>query len=132
MKNKKLLIALSTLLAVSVLTTGCGREIEVKNGSKVAVSVSGAKFTATEYYEEIKEDNIEKLVNMIDHSLFDKKYSTTDEEKEEIENQISQVKQYAGDSEDTYKALLRQYFGVETEEELREMLSLEYKRKSAV
>ncbi len=132
MKNKKIIIALSTLLAVSMLTTGCGKEIEVKNGSKVAVSVSGAKFTATEYYEEIKENNIEKLVNMIDHSLFDKKYKTSDEEKEEIENQVNQVKQYAGDNEETYKSLLRQYFGVETEEELREMLSLEYKRKLAI
>ncbi len=132
MKKKKVIIALSTLLAVSLLATGCGKEIEVKNGSKVAVSTSGGKITATEYYEQVKEKNSGELIDMIDHSLFDKKYKTTDEETESINNQIDQIKAYSGDNEDTYQSLLKQYFGVETEDELREMLSLEYKRKLAV
>ena len=37
MKKKSLIMCLSTLLVVTLLTTGCGKEIEVKNGSKVAV-----------------------------------------------------------------------------------------------
>jgi len=132
MKKKKAIIVLSTLLAVSLLTTGCGKEIEVKNGSKVAVSVSGGKFTATEYYEKVKEDNIETLIDMIDHSLFDKKYKTDDKETEEIENQITQLKSYSGEDEESFNNLIRQYFGAKNEEDLREMLSLEYKRKLAV
>ena len=132
MKKKKIIIALSTLLAVSLLATGCGKKIEVKNGSKVAVSTSGGKITATEYYEKIKEKDIGMLIDMIDHSLFDKKYKTTDEETESINNQIDQIKSYSKNDEATYQSLLKQYFGVETEEELRDMLSLEYKRKLAV
>ena len=46
-----------------------GKDIEVKNGSKVAVSVKKDKYTATEYYERIKEDNISTLVDMIDKDL---------------------------------------------------------------
>ncbi len=132
MKKGKLLICLGTVLAVSALTTGCGREIEVKNGSKVAVSLENDKFTATEYYEKIKENNISVLVDMIDHSLLDEKYKADDKEKESIDNQVNQIKSYYGQDEDSYTSVLRQYFGVETEEELREKLSLEYKRNLAV
>ena len=132
MKKKKTIIALSTLLAVTLLATGCGKEIEVKNGSKVAVSVSSDKFTATEYYEKIKEDNISTLIEMIDHSLFDKKYKTDNKETEEIDKQVNQIKNYYGEDEETFNNVVKQYFGVENEKELREMLSLEYKRKLAV
>ena len=132
MKKKKTIIALSTLLAVTLLATGCGKEIEVKNGSKVAVSVSSDKFTATEYYEKIKEDNISTLIEMIDHSLFDKKYKTDNKETEEIDKQVNQIKNYYGEDEEKFNNVVKQYFGVENEKELREMLSLEYKRKLAV
>ena len=74
MKNKKLLLGMSTLLAISLFATGCGKEIEVKNGSKVAVSMKGEKYTATEYYNKIKEKNISTLIELMDHNLFDKKY----------------------------------------------------------
>ena len=132
MKRKNWISLLSALLIISTLVTGCGKKIEVKNGSKVAVSVKGEKFTATEYYEKIKKDNISRLIDMIDHSLFDKKYKTDSKETEEINNQISQIKSMYGSNEDTYKSVLQQYFGVETESELKEKLSLEYKRKKAV
>lgn len=132
MKNKKLVMCLSSLLIISLITTGCGKEIEVKNGSKVTVSVKGDKFTATEYYNEIKENNISTLIDMIDHSLFDKKYKADKEEDEEVKKQIDQIKSYYGSNEETYQNVLRQYFGVESEEELEESLRLEYKRNEAV
>ena len=132
MEKKKIIMGLSALLVASLIVTGCGKEIPVKNGSKVAVSVKKDKFTATEYYEKIKEKNISSLIDMIDHSILDKKYKTDDEEKENTENQIEQIKQYYGEEESTYKAALKQYFGAEDEDELRTMLSLNYKRNKAV
>lgn len=132
MKNKKIIICLSSLLAISLLTSGCGKEIEVKNGSKVAVSITGGKFTATEYYSEIKEDNISALIDMIDHSLLDKKYKSDKEEDEQIKKQIEQIKSAYGSNETTFKSVLQQYFGVESEKELEEKLRLEYKRNKAV
>ena len=133
MKKRKSIIYLGVLLSLAFLVTGCKKqEIEVKNGSKVAVSVKKDKFTATEYYEKIKEDNISILVDMIDHSLLDEKFKTDDEEKESIDNQINQIKNYYGASEETFQAALTSYFGVESEAELREKLSLEYKRTKAV
>ena len=130
--KRKLIMGLSALLVVSLITTGCGKKIEVKNGSKVAVSIKGDKFTATEYYEKIKKDNISKLIDMIDHSLLDKKYKTDDDETKTIDNQIEQIKSYAGEGEDNFIALIKQYYGTDSEKELREKLSLEYKRNKAV
>lgn len=132
MKNKKHIISLSCLLLlVSCFVTGCKQEIEVKDGSKVAVSVDGGKITATEYYKKIKENNVSVLIDMIDHELFDEKYPTTAEEDEKVESQITQLKESYSD-EETLNAILSQYFGVSNEEELEEMLRLEYKRELAV
>ena len=132
MKKSKIVLGVSALLVASLIATGCGNKIPVKNGSKVAVSIKGDKFTATEYYEEIKENNIINLIDMIDHSILDKKYESDEAEKTEIDNQIEQIKQYYGEDENTYKSVLKQYFGANNEDELRTKLSLEYKRNKAV
>ena len=132
MKKNKIIMGISALLVVSLIATGCGKQVEIKNGSKVAVSVKGDKFTATEYYQKIKQDNIHTIVEMIDHSILDKKYKSDEEEKNYIEDQIKQIKSYYGEDEETYKKVIKQYFGVENESELKEMIALEYKRNKAV
>ena len=131
MKNKKIIYTLG-ILVVSFLVTGCGKEIAVKNGSKVAVSTKTEKYTATEYYNEIKKDNIAKLVDMLDKDLLYKKYKTDSKETEAIDKQIEQVKSYYGSDENTYQSMLKQYFGVDSEKDLKEKLKLEYKRNLAV
>lgn len=132
MKRKKLILCLSSILIISIITSGCGKTVEIKDGSKVAVSVKGGKITATEYYNEIKNSNISKLIDMIDHNLFDKKYKSDDKEDETVKNQISQLKSNYGNDENTFQNVIKQYFGVENEEELESMLRLEYKRNEAV
>ena len=130
--NKKIIVYTISILLIAVLVTGCGKEIDVKNGSKVAVSTKNNKYTATEYYNEIKKDNISKLVDMLDKDLLEKKYKTDKKETESIDNQIEQVKSYYGSDESNYQSMLKQYFGVDNEKQLREKLSLEYKRNLAV
>ena len=133
MKNNKMIKCFSTLLVISLLACGCGKEIEVKNGSKVAVSTKGSKITATEFYDTIKKENIAQLVDMIDNGLFSKKYKDKkSEEDAKVKEQIDSIKSYYGSDPDTYEAALRQFFGVNTEEELKEMIRLEYKRSLAV
>ena len=132
MKNKKWFLALATLLVVTTLTTGCGQKAELKDGSQVAVKLDGIKITADEYYNEIKGINIATLVDMIDHQLFDKKYGKTDEENDQVEEQIKSLKDQYGSNEDTYNAVLRQYFGVQSEDELEDMLRLEFRRNAAI
>jgi len=132
MKNNKIIICLTSLLALSLLVTGCGKKVEVKNGSKVTVSADNTKITATEYYNEIKKTNISRLIDMIDKNLFEKKYPTDDAEKEEVKKQIDEIKSYANNDEEQFKSLIKQYFGVESEKELENSLKLEHKRTTAV
>ncbi len=132
MKTKKRITCICAVLALSLLATGCGKEIEVKNGSKVAVSVTGEKITATEYYEKIKEDNISKLVDMIDTGMLAKKYKETDEENDYVNKQIEQIKSYYGSNEETYLSVIKSYFGASSEEDLKVKLRLDYKRNKAI
>lgn len=132
MKNRKIIICLTSLLALSLLITGCGKKIEVKNGSKVAVSTNKTKITATEYYNEIKKKNISLLIDMIDKDILEKDYPTDKEEKEEVKKQIDEIKSYVNNDEAQFKSLIQQYFGVDSEKELEESLKLEYKRTTAV
>lgn len=132
MKKNKIIIYLSLILTITLITTGCGKEIEIKNGSKVAVEMDEFKFTATEYYNEIKKENITKLIDMIDKDLLNKKYKSDKEENEAVNKQIDQIKSSYGSDANTYKNIMQQYFGVDNEKDLEEKLRLEYKRTEAV
>lgn len=128
--KKKLGISICLISALVLTVTGCGKKAELDD-NKTAVSLKGIKITATDYYNEIKKSNISKLVDMIDHQLFDEKYESNDEEDQAVEEQINQLKQsYSDDT--TFQSVIQQYFGVNSEDELEDMLRLEYKRKVAV
>lgn len=129
--NKKIGIGLCSLLAITTITTGCGKEAKLDDNT-TAVSLKGAKITATDYYNEIKTSNISKLVDIIDHQLFDEKYPSNDEEDKSVKEQINQIKETYGSNETMYLSAIQQYFGVSSEDELEEMLRLEYKRNEAV
>lgn len=132
MKNKRLVICLGTVLVASTLITGCGRTSKLKAEKTTAVAVKGNKITADQFYKELKKNSIEKLINMLDHKILDKKYPTTDSEDKSVEEQIEKIKSYYKDNEANYLAAIKSYFNVESEEELRVTLSLEYKRGLAV
>lgn len=128
--KKKLGISLCILSVLILTVTGCGKKAEL-NDNKTAVSLKGIKITATDYYNEIKTSNISKLVDMIDHQLFDEKYKSDDEENQAVKEQINQLKESYSD-ETTFLSVIQQYFGVNSEDELEDMLRLEYKRNKAV
>mgnify|MGYP005761068761 FL=1 len=128
--KKKLGISLCILSVLILTVTGCGKKAELDD-NKTAVSLKGIKITATDYYNEIKTSNISKLVDMIDHQLFDEKYKSDDEENQAVKEQINQLKESYSD-ETTFLSVIQQYFGVNSEDELEDMLRLEYKRNKAV
>lgn len=126
--NKKIGISLCSILAITTIVTGCGKEAKLDD-NKTAVSLDNGKITATDYYNEIKTNNISKLVDMIDHKLFNEKYKKNKEEDESVKNQISQLKENYGDN---FLNAIQQFFGVSTENELEDQLRLDYKRNKAV
>lgn len=131
MKNKKLFTPIIIVLILTLLITGCGKKAKL-DSNKTAVSLKGSKITATDYYNEIKKSNISKLVDMIDHRLFDKKYPADSEEDSEVKKQIDQMKSNYSNNDEAFLSIIKQYFGVNSEKELEQMLRLEYKRNEAV
>lgn len=129
--KKNFIKILTALLLITLIATGCGKKANLDD-DKTVVSLKESKISATNYYNEIKKANITKLVDMIDHKLFDEKYKTDKEETESVEAQIKQIKSTYPDNEKTFVSVIKQYFGVNSEEELVEMLRLEYKRNEAV
>lgn len=132
MNKKKLITTLVAVVAITSVTTGCGKKAKLKTDDKTVVALSGSKITAQNLYDELKKNSIEKLVDMIDHKILDKKYPADEEEKKSINSQIDEIKSYYQDDEDSYLAAITSYFGVKDEEELRSKLSLEFKRNKAV
>ena len=129
---KKIVKVTASALAVCLFVTGCGNNAELKDNNTVVKTDEG-KITADALYEELRDKyGIALLVDMIDHQLFDEKYKTDDEEEETINAQIEQMKSQYNNDEEAFNAAITQYLGVENEDELRELLSLEYKRNLAI
>ena len=129
---KKLVKITASALAICIFVTGCGNNTELKDNNTVVKTDEG-KITADELYKNLRDKyGINVLIDMIDHQLFDEKYKTDETETETINAQIEQMKSQYNNNEEAFKAALTQYLGVEDEDELRDLLSLEYKRNLAI
>ena len=129
---KKIVKVTASALAMCLLVTGCGNNAELKDNNTVVKTDEG-KISADTLYEELRDKyGISVLVDMIDHQLFDEKYENDDEEEETINAQIEQMKSQYNNDDEAFLAAIQQYLGVENEDELKEMLSLEYKRNLAI
>jgi len=128
---KKIFVNMSLLASLLLLITGCGNA-KLKNGEEKVVSFDDSKITADTLYQSLKEKyGINVLIDLMDHELLDKQFQTTEEEKAQIDSQIAQMKQSYQDNEEGFITAIKQYFGVNDENELRSLLSLEYKRNQA-
>ena len=132
MKKVIKLTGCALAIVLCFLVTGCGNNAELKDNHTV-VSTDEGKISADTLYEELRDKyGINVLVDMIDHQLLDEKYKTDDVEEETINSQIEQMKSQYNNDEEAFQAAITQYLGVEDEDELRDMLSLEYKRNLAI
>lgn len=129
--RKKIMLFTTLILSVLIIT-GCENKAKVK-ANKNTVDLKGTSVSANEFYDKIKEDRINLLIDMIDHKLFDEKYPTTPKENKKVEDEIANIKRlYAKNDSEKFKEILPTYFGVKTEKELEDKLRLDYKRELAV
>lgn len=135
MKNlKKLLIC---LVAVLLLVTSCGKVAKLENGQEAVVTIKeGEDISVDELYNKMKEQYaLSVLLDMIDTQLLEKLYPTDDEETSFIDSQVAEFKYYYETYYSTqyssFNEFLYKFYGVETEEELKEIFSLTYKREKA-
>ena len=129
---KKIVKVTASAMAICLLVTGCGNNAELKDNNTIVKTDEGT-IKADALYEKLRDKyGISMLVDLIDHQLFDEKYKTDNEEEETINSQIEQMKSQYNNDQEAFEAAITQYLGVEDEDELRDMLSLEYKRNLAI
>ncbi len=129
--KKRIIYGMTIIMTVS-LVTGCGKEL--KKGEKVVAKVSDYEVTADDLYNEMKDKYaIKILIDKIDHELMDTKFKTDDAETKNIDDQIEQIKKsYSVKTDDEFKSVIKDIYGVDSEKELKDMLSLQYKRNLAI
>ena len=125
--SKILIISLATLTVA-----GCGKIPTLENGEEAVVTTSKGSISANELYEKLKESyGRDALIEMIDKLILSDKYKETDDEKTYIEEQIKQFKEAATNSNVSYEYVLN-YYGFDSEDELKEYARLNYRRDLAV
>jgi len=121
------------LIALVLLTTGCGKQVaKLKNGQEVVASISGKKITTEDLYDELKgQGGTSVLVNMIDEFIANKEIKTDDTTKEYANSQLEQIKQqYTASGQDFSTALTSN--GYKNEAAFKEVLILDYKKQQVV
>lgn len=129
--KKKIIYGITTVLAISLLT-GCGAA-KLKNGEELVAKVDNYKISADDLYSEMKEKYaVKTLIDNIDHQLLDTTYKTDETETKAIENQIEEIKKTYGSNDQIFEQIIKQVYNVESVDELKAMLSLDYKRDLAI
>lgn len=129
--KKKIIYGITTALAISLLT-GCGAA-KLKNGEELVAKVDNYKISADDLYSEMKEKYaVKTLIDNIDHQLLDTTYKTDETETKAIENQIEEIKKTYGSNDQIFEQIIKQVYNVESVDELKSMLSLDYKRDLAI
>lgn len=129
--KKKIIYGITTVLAISLLT-GCGAA-KLKNGEELVAKVDNYKISADDLYSEIKgKYAVKTLIDNIDHQLLDTTYKTDETETKAIENQIEEIKKTYGSNDQIFEQIIKQVYNVESVDELKAMLSLDYKRDLAI
>ena len=132
MQRKKTVSLLAIVLVLCLLITGCGKAKKLENDSTI-VKYKGGKIKADELYQALREKyGITELLDMMDKTILEKDFKTDDEEKANIDSQVEQMKSQYQNDEEAFNSAIKQYLGVDDEDALREMLSLEYKRNQAI
>ena len=116
------------LVIVLGLTTGCGTAKLSDGKQSVVTFKDNAGISAETLYEKLKDKHgVEVLVNLIDTELLSKEYSKTDSEQDYVDNMFNSYKKQWGDN---FKSYMAYYFGVSTEDELKEYIRLNYRRNA--
>lgn len=128
-KLKKILI----LPLIVLILAGCGKVAVLKNGQDAVATMKEGNIAVEDLYTKLKENyGASTLIELIDTMILNAKYDkVTDDETKYVENQIASIKESATSAGKTYQYILN-YYGFETEDDLKVYLSLNYRRSDAV
>ena len=121
---KKIFLLLLSLF----LLAGC-KDVKLTNGKNALVTFKEGGISSDELYQELKETyGAEKLMNLIDMHLLEKLYETDNDEKAYVNQTVKTTKKTAKDMNADFDLYLQYYYGIKSESEFRDYLSLNYKR----
>ena len=131
--KKQLLIA--SMVALTLCTTACGKVPTLKNGEDAVVSFNkkSNSISVDTLYEELKEKYaVNVLIDMMDKELLTADYPTDNEEKENVEKNLKEAKNYYEQYYKTYYSSFEQFlsasYGLSNEAEFKDYLALQEKR----
>ena len=121
-----------SIIACTLLLTGCGKIPKLENGEEVIAELDGKSFTANDLYKDLKNSyGASFLVNMIDNHIAEQEIETDDAAKDyaktELENLKYQYELYQMDFESALKQA-----GYESEDDLLDEIILQYKKDKVV
>ena len=123
MKKKVFLV-----LACVFLLAGCNG-VKLTNGENAVVTFNEGGISSEELYKSLKKSyGAEKLMNLIDTKLLGEKYKTDASEKAYVNQAVKTAKESAKKLNADFDLYLQYYYGLSSESEFRDYLSLSYKR----
>ena len=112
-----------------LLLSGCTTIPKLSTGEELVAELDGAKITVDSLYNSMKDKYAHNvLVDMIDILLLNKLYEIDEEMNQNIDNQIEYIKYQ---TKDNFLMAIKEYYGINSEEELRNFLALYIQRNMA-
>lgn len=113
---------------------GCGKVATLSNGDDAVLNFKNGGISANELYTSLKEKyGIATLINMIDTKILETKYKDeAEDEKSYVNEQYTKFKSAAEEQGLSVSQALSAYYGLQSEEEFKELVLLSYRREKAV
>lgn len=122
--KKKIILSLACILLLS----GCNN-VKLTNGENAVVTFTEGGISSDELYNSLKKlYGAEKIMDLIDSKLLNEKYETSSDEKSYISQNVKSAKEEAKNMNASFELYLYYYYGVSSESEFEDYLSLTYKR----
>lgn len=124
------------LIGALLVVTSCGKVPKLENGQEAVVSLEDGDISVDELYTEMKDSYaLNVLLDMIDTKILNELYPSDDEEKEYVDSQVEQARNYYETSYSTYYSSFEQFlsagYGVKDLAAFKDLLALNYKRTKA-
>ena len=126
--KKKILIGLVCLL----LVCGC-KDVKLTDGKNAIVTFKEGGISSDDLFKVLKEKyGADELVNLIDKYLLDKKYESTPEENNYVNQNVKTLEDAAKEANVSLETYISAYYNLKSKDELKDYLRLNYKRNTWV
>lgn len=130
--KKKVVVVAAMMSVCLLLTSGCGKVAELKNGEQVVGKLEGKTISANDLYKELKSKGGASIfTSMVDEYIANKEIEDSDTIKSEAKTQLTQVKsQYESAGQDFDAAMKNA--GYESEDAFLKVLIMDIKKNKVV